>query len=308
MQKSIVKTKTKDGEDVVLAVLMPSAQVKQQGRRIHAKEFREAVQGGAMMREELDNVLRRSNLWDDQRQAEFDRIRKHILDGELKLVKKGIKLSEAKKVAIEISKHRLELQELLSQRNRIDSNTADAIAEQAQFNYYVAACTVYDDGRWEGKPYFTSDGEHPSLDAYVEHSSEEAAIAAATKLSEMIYGTDKDMIKKLPENQFLLRFKFVDEDLHLINEKGSRVDAKGRLVDDEGRYIDEQGNYVDEDGHPVDKDGRYVENEHAHFLDDAGNPIVEETSPAPEAATPPREEGQGRASKGGIEAAPAATD
>jgi hypothetical protein len=287
-----VKIKDEDGNEVetVLAVKPPSAQIKQQARLIHAKAYREAVEAGAMLREQLETQLRKSDLWDDQRQAEFDKLRTAILDGEKKLAKKGIKLKEARQLAIDISKHRIDLQDLLSQRNRIDVNTADAIADQAQFNFFVAACTVYNDGKWENKPFFTKDGEHVSVDSYIDQSTDEVGLLAATKLGEMMYGSEKEMLAKLPENQFLTKYKFVDSDFHLVNEKGDRVDEQGRLVDKDGRYVNEKGEYVDTDGNLVDKDGRYVESENDFFLDDDGNPIKDEkekTLPAPEPKAPP---------------------
>jgi hypothetical protein len=291
--KEVIKVKIndEDGNEVetALAIKPPSAQVKQQARLIHAKAYREAVEAGAMLREQLDTQLRKSDLWDDQRQAEFDKLRTAILEGERKLAKKGIKLKEARQIAIDISKHRNDLQDLLSQRNRIDVNTADAIADQAQFNFFVAACTVYNDGKRENKPFFTKDGEHPSIDAYIDQSTEEVGISAATKLGEMMYGSEKEMLAKLPENQFLTKYKFVDGDFHLINENGDRVDEHGRRVDKDGRYVNEKGEYVDSDGNLVDKDGRYIESENDFFLDDDGNPIKDEQEkplPAPEPKVP----------------------
>jgi hypothetical protein len=269
-----VTVKGEDGRDkaVRLAVRPPSAQVKQAGRLVHGKAYNDAVQAGVMLREELEGHLRKSRLWDDERQAEYERLRKAILDGERRLAKGGLRLKEARSVALAMTRARSDLQDLLAQRNRVDSNTADAIADQAQFNYFVASCTVYDD---TGKPFFTADGEHPSVDVYVERGTEEAAITAANKLSEIMFGSDREIRAKLPENQFLRRFNFIDEEFHLIDAKGRRVDEEGRLVDSEGRFVNEAGEYVDADGNRVDADGRYVVEE-APFLDDDGNPIGDE--------------------------------
>jgi hypothetical protein len=168
----------------------------------------------------------------------------------------------------------MDLQDLLSQRNRVDGNTADAIADQAQFNYFVASCTVHNEGSG-GKPVFTKDSEHSNVDDYIERGTDPAAIIAASKLAELMYGSDKEVLEKLPENQFLRRFKFVDDELHLVNDRGQRVDDKGRLVDEEGRFVNEDGEYVDSEGNRVDKDGRFVIDEEP-FLDDDGKPIVED--------------------------------
>lgn len=272
--KVVFNTKYED-KDVELAVTLPSAKVKQNGRLVHARGYNDAVQAGAMLREELEGHLRKSKLWDDERQAEYDRLRNILLDGEKKLAKKNMKLTDARKLAIDMSKARVDLQDLLAQRNRVDQNTADAIADQAQFNYFVANCTVYNQN---GKPFFTSDGMTANTDVYVERGTEQCAIDAATHLSEMMFGSEKDVLEKLPENQFLRKYKFADEEFHLIDQRGRKVDEKGRLVDDDGRFIDEKGEYVDADGVKVDKDGRYIEEQEGFFLDDDGNPIRDDTS------------------------------
>jgi hypothetical protein len=119
--KTVFKTKHEDKE-VELAVVLPSAKIKQQGRHVHAKAYNNAIQAGAMLREELEGHLRNSKLWSDERQAEYDRLRKVLLDGEKKLAKRGLKLSEARDLAIEMSKARLDLQELLAQRNKVDQD------------------------------------------------------------------------------------------------------------------------------------------------------------------------------------------
>lgn len=269
-------TQNMDGVDskVDLAIQLPTAKIKQAARLVHARAYKEALENGAMMREELEGFLRKSKMWDDDRQAEFDLLRNAILDGERKLRTGGVKLKDARELAIKMSKDRNTLQELLSQSNRMDRETADAHADQEQFNYLVAHCTVYND---TGKPYFTTDGEHASVDSYVERGGEQVALVAASKLSEVLYGNEKDILEKLPENVFLKKWKFIDENFHLIDDKGRKVDEKGRLVNEDGRFIDEHDQYVDADGNRVDEEGNYLV-EFSPFLDDNGNPIVETVS------------------------------
>lgn len=262
--KHVVKTKDKDGKDLELAILTPSAQVKQRAQVIRARTWGDAVKNDVIMREVLDTYLRKQGLWDDAREAEYRRIRDALLENKLKLDAGGIRKSEGRKIALEIRKLRNEYGNLLSQRNRVDSNTADAIADQAQFNFMVAACTVYNDTQ---KPYFTLTGFDPSLDAYIERIEEEASRDVATKLAEVMYGNEDDLDNKLPENEFLRKYGFADEKNRLINKDGKLIDEDGRLINDDGRYINEAGEYTDKDGKPVDKDGNYIV-EFKPFLDD----------------------------------------
>lgn len=270
--KYAVKTNNDDGE-LNLAVVPPSSLVKQRSEFYRAKVYADALKNGAMMRPQMEKYLKDANLWDDARQAEFDRLRKSLLEGELLIEKKRhpdgspVKLSEAKAIAIKMSEDRGSLQDLLSVKNSVDANTADALAHNAQFSFLVAACTVYDDGEYEGQLYFKN------ADDYVERSSEQAAYDAATKLSEIMYGSSQEYLDKLPENSFLKKYKFVDENYNLIDENGNKVDKNGRRIDDENFYINDSGERVDEDGNLVDKDGRYISDDNAYFVDDEGNPI-----------------------------------
>jgi hypothetical protein len=72
----------------------------------------------------------------------------------------------------------------------------------------------------------------------------------------------------------LLKYGFVDKDLHLIDHKGRKVDRKGRLVNNEGFFIDENNNRTDGEGRPIDEQGNYIV-EASPFLDDeTGDPIT----------------------------------
>lgn len=281
--KQVVKTKDKNGNDLELAVITPSSQVKQRARLIYAKAWRDAIEAGAMMREALDTYLRQQKLWDDARQAEYDRIRKTLLEGERKLRTGGIRKTEAKDIALGMRRLRDELGDLLTQRNRVDANTADAQADQMQFNWYVAACTVYNDS---GKFYFSKNNGHEcDLDDYIERASEQASQDAANKVAEVLYGADTDSQAKLPENEFLRTYGFADEKGRLVNAEGKLVDEKGRLINEEGRFINEAGEYVDADGNRVDEDGKYLV-EFSPFLDDDGTPIVLKTEVEPDSESP----------------------
>lgn len=273
--KKVFTTKEKGFEDgqeiernVELAVLVPTAAQKQRARLVYAKAWREAVEAGAIMREALERYLREQKLWDDLRQKSYDKLRNQILDGERKLKaggNAGLTKNTARDLALQIGDWRDELADLLTERNRVDANTADALSDQAQFNYFVSACTVYND---TGKPYFTANGVDSSVEVYLDKAGEKAAQDAASKFAEIWYGTDDEALDKLPEKKFLKEFKFADEKGRLVDKQGRLVDRKGRLVNEDGRFIDENGDFIDAEGNRVDADGQYVV-EFAPFLEDA---------------------------------------
>ena len=76
---------------------------------------------------------------------EYQTLRQEVLDGEYKLQKGGIKLNQARSVALDMGDKRNDMVELLSSRTDLDSNTCEGKADAARFNYLFACCLVYDE-------------------------------------------------------------------------------------------------------------------------------------------------------------------
>lgn len=243
-----------DGKDVELAVRKPDLRTQQKGQVVYSSEFCRLVKPdgdkpGAIVRAALDNVMRKQGLWDDSKQKRWDELQKALLGSELRLAKGGGKLTELRNTAIQMRRDRNALRELLSARNELDSNTAEAQAENAKFNYYVSNCTVYSD---TGKPYFANEED------YINRANEEAAQKSAQYLANLLYGLEENFEAKLPENKFLLEKKLVREsDLHLLDKDGNLVDGKGRRVDEQGRLINDKGEPVDMDGNVLTETGDF---------------------------------------------------
>jgi hypothetical protein len=274
-----------DGETVKLAALRPSYAVTQQATLVYNREFRKAVEAGLMVRARIDKVMREQNLWDDEKQAALVRVTRAINEGEKRLAKGGIKLSEAKDVALGMVRARNELKAVLVERNELDQHTAESAAEQGRFSFLVAACTVYSE---TGKPYYR-DAE----DYLGREGNDPVALAASTEFGKLYYGLDDDYARKLPESKFLLAHKFVDDNLRLVDRQGRLVDDQGRLVDERGRLVNEAGELVSGDGSLLTEDGEYKV-DFVPFIDDVNEPVT----PAPEP--------EGVPDKGGVEAPVAA--
>lgn len=256
-----------DGKELNMMIKSPSLADQREATKVYNQAFSEALKAKAVVRAKLDDLLVDQGLWDEQKQTKFNSLQSLILENERKLAKGGIKLQEAKEVALGMRKLREELRELISVKTSLDTHTAEGQADNARFNYLVSACTVNADTK---KPYFES------YEDYNSRSADKVAIAAAQNLAGMLYGLDSNYEEKLPENKFLKDYRFVDEKLRLINKDGKLVDSEGRLVDENGRFINEKGEFIDKDGNLVDKDGEYIV-EFSPFLDDDGKPVVSET-------------------------------
>ena len=265
----LTRTFTAAIEDKVVSLFVraPSLQDQREATKIYNQTFSEALKAKAVVRAKLDDVLMEQGLWDANKQAQFTKLQNDILEGERKLAKGGIPLSEAKKVALLMKKSREDLRDLIAVKTNLDTHTAEGQADNARFNYLVSACTVYSDTK---EQYFKS------YDEYLNRSADPVAILAAQNLAGMLYGLENDYEEKLPENKFLKQYKFVDDKLRLINKDGHLVDDNGRLIDETGRFVNEKGEFVDKDGNLVDNQGDYLL-DFKPFLDDNGQPIITDT-------------------------------
>ena len=263
------KRRTFEVDGKKYAVRVPQIDEIRGANEIRAKSFNDALSRGDLLRDQLEGELRKRKLWNDQRENEYQTLRQEVLDGEYKLQKGGIRLNHARGIALNMSEQRSTMVDLLASRTDLDSNTCEGKADAARFNYLFASCLVYDD---TGESYFPN-----KLDDYLVNQDDPVAIAGATHFYYLVSGGDS-IDDKLPETQFLKKFKFVDD-------KGRLIDKEGRLIAQDGKHIDENGNYIkwNKDGTStkIDNQGRAVsesgdfEVKHTAFLDDDGDPIDE---------------------------------
>jgi len=253
-----------NGEKKVFTVRSPSLKEQREGQKVYNTAFTDAIKSNSVVRAKMDDVLEEQGLWNSEKQNKYTSLQQQLIDGEKKLAKGGFSLTEAKKLALKMRDIRLEIRDLISVRTSLDNHSAEGQADNARFNYLVSACVVYKEN---DKPYFKD------LADYMDRQDDPVALEGAQKLANMIYGLDNNFEKNLPENKFLKKYKFVNEDLRFIDKQGRTVDSEGRLVDENGRYIDNEGNFVDKDGNRVDAEGEFIVDAQP-FLDDEGNPVI----------------------------------
>lgn len=258
--------------EVDYAVLRPNPKLVGDAQRVYSRKFRELAPE-AILAQALDEILRKQNLWDDEKKAENERLNAEIVEQEKVLgrgyrtsdkgVKTPLKVSEAKAVALSLRELREKLTDLLRVRTAYANETVEAQADNAKFNFLVANCLVYNQGERAGQKVFKD------TDDYLEHAAEPYAFQGANHLASMLYGgADSDWRRKLPENKFLLRYGFVDDKLRLVSKDGKLVDVDGRLINAEGRYIDEKNQFVNKKGDRVDEAGDFVFEDRMEFVDD----------------------------------------
>ena len=148
-----------------------------------------------------------------------------------------------------MKKLRIELRNLISERLSLEENTAEALSDNARFDYFVAHCTFYKD---------SDKRVYNSVEDYNSKSSDAIAFTAASMLGNILYNLDSDFEKNLPENKWLSTFNLSDDKGNLVNSDGQQVDSEGRVINELGHFLDEKGNRVDANGVPLDEDGNYL--------------------------------------------------
>jgi len=276
--KAFMPVEIEDGkfeaQEKEFAVVRPNLQLLNEANKLRSKIFTQLFESGTMLRQQVDTHLKDRNIWNEKLQAEYDAVQSEVIEKTRTLERGGIKLSEARDLAIEISEQRSQLVEMLVDRSNIDNLTCEGQADNERFNFLFANCLVYND---------TGEKVYPNgLEDYMKNTSTDVASKGATEFYYLMSNSES-LDDQLPENKFLKKFKFVDDKMRFL-ERGT-----DRLITKEGKYIDENGFYIayNEDGttYHVDIDGNKVkervssDSESLPFLDDSGNPLDEEGNP-----------------------------
>lgn len=233
-----------DGTKVELAVLKASPGQLQEATRIYNQTWAKGVKDGLLLREAIDTYMREQNIWGDTQETRLQEILKDINQTEKTLSGGKMKKSAGKDLSLKLWDLRSEMRQLIAQKTIIENNSVQSQAENARFNYLVSVCSVYNE---------TGDRVFSSLEDYLE-KDEDWSYECASQMSNLLYNLDPDFEKNLPENKFLKRFGYVNDELALVNEKGELVTRENKRVDSEGYYVDpETGERVNVNGEKIQK-------------------------------------------------------
>ena len=273
-KEKTIESTDKENNAVKVLIKSPSAQEYRDSQIAYNKAFRKALDSGGLLRQKLEDYMKEQGIWNEEKQKEND---KHLeeINGMTETLKKGgIRLSEAKEIALELRTKRAEYRDFLSERNLMDQNSAEGQADNARFSELVRLCMLNPDNRL---PFFSSQADYDAS------ADQPWVVEAASELASMIYGLDPDYDSRLEENRFLKEFNFIDEDLRLVNKEGHLTDSEGRLINKEGRFISyrtEEGKVKQdpedlyfEEGEPTDEWVKASLKDREPFLDDSGKPI-----------------------------------
>ncbi len=253
MLKRIDRTVEVDGKDVEIYVTRPTNAIAREAEIYRITKFNELLAQGLKTKRQCNDQMRELGEWTSQDESAELRLTTELLKKEKELYrgngKRKPKLSEGQKIAIEIRVIRSQLRDLSTRKIAAEASSAESMADDAKFDFLVANCTFY---KSNGKKVYNT------FEDYNQKSADELAFTAAGALAQLLYNITDDFEQQLPENQFLVKFGLVNEELSLINpQTGDTVDLEGRKVDSEGYYLDEEGNRVDTEGNRIAEDGSY---------------------------------------------------
>jgi hypothetical protein len=246
--KEVFTVKVND-EDVELAIKRPSPEMIIKSQKIKSKAWADALANHAPLRAVAPDILKEQGLWSDEEEVKFTRLEKELAAEGKKLLlgANGYPTKkEAIEAAIQLRKKREEFYSLAMRKNSIDNQTAEGIAEIESLNYLISVCTVYNS---TGKPFFSG------YEDYLARSNELATAMAANKYMQFVNNLDFSFEKNYPENQFLIKYGVINQDLRRVNKDGKLVDDEGNLVDELGRRIDTDGDLVNINGDKINEDG-----------------------------------------------------
>ena len=191
-------------------VVSPNPRQINESHVYYAKACKKALENGLIFQDKLDEFMRSGGLWDDKKEAKKKELEKFLRDGQETLeVRGGIKKSDAKKLALEMIEKRYEYLDLISERNRLTGITVESTAERERVNYLISVCSKDENGVNVFK----------NLEDYVERSDDDLSVLCAQYFAMIYAGWDEDVLKKLPENKFLIKYGFMNDKMEMVGEE-----------------------------------------------------------------------------------------
>ena len=214
-----------DGTKVEIYVRKPTNGELTRAEKVRVKQWSKFKSDPDIMSKvQLKRYLEERKIWDKGKQKESSALEKSIAELQDKLSRPGkrkVKMSEARNIAIELRKKRVEYRDLISEKIELESNTTESLADNARFDYLVTCCTFYKDS---DEKVYNNSGDYES-------DSTDTAFVAASALGQLLYNLNDSFEASLPENEFLVNQKLADkENLALIDFDGNYVDEDFNVI------------------------------------------------------------------------------
>lgn len=259
MNRKEFTIKEGDGREVKLVVRQPTYDEYEKADRVYATKIASLVKENTgkrlLSRQDLNSYLKESGTWTDEDEEKVKSIQKEIAETLAEIRRGGKKVTEGRALAIKVMDKRKEMVRVMAKRQVLDDVTIESFAENEKLDYLIYVSTVYADS---GDDYWDS-FEDMKNDKFSDAYKQASGLAM-----QIFYDIDPEFEKNLPENKWLKKYGFVDEDLNYVDRKtGEKVDRDGRpvaeleeelkkqIADIRGDIVEEQPFIDDETNEPI---------------------------------------------------------
>ena len=179
-------------------VKKPSIKNKSKGDLVYAKYFNEALKNGAIIRSRLNEYMLEQGVTTPEKQVEKLKMLREVEDFRKKLSDPELKPDEGRELVTKINLNLASYRLMRMVEIELDQTTAEALADDARFNYLASCCTFTEDGSL----YFKD------VDEYLQklEDGDEVAKVAAVKFASLVYGTEENEDER-PENVYLKKLE-----------------------------------------------------------------------------------------------------
>lgn len=231
--------KSEDGEEIKVVIKKPTAKEMTEAKIFASSVLMKALNSDnpAPLRKQLQEILVERGKMTEADIKYAETVQKK-LDTSIAKMKKEKSLKKKRELAIKSFRARLELISLLAAQRDLDQFTAEALADNANFDYLVSV-SVY-----------TEEGERKfeSIEDYYAQANQSWVVECANALAVMTGQLPEDWRSNLPECKFLRNQNLMDDDYRLVNKEGELVDEEYRRIDEEGYLINDNNERIDTKG------------------------------------------------------------
>ena len=246
---------------VKLAIRQAQYQDYEEADHIYATKIAALVKESSprkklLLRSDVDKFLKANGVWTQEDEDNVAKFRTEIEANLAKLNKGGMKRSEGKQLAMEITDKRREIIRIMTKRQIFDDVTIESMAENEKVDYLIYICTVYAD---------SGDNYWDSFEDMKNDKLSEAYRKASIIVAETVYNIDPNFERNLPENKWLHKYGYIDDELNYVDPKtGERVNRDGKPV----KQLEEELKEL------IEKSNSDIKEEAPFIDDDTGEPIV----------------------------------
>ncbi len=249
-----------DGKNVKLVVRKPEYEDIEHADKVYAIKISSLIKENAgrklLSRQELNKYLKEAGIWTEAEEKEVEKLQTEVADTLTAMRKGGKGLTDGRSMAIKVMDRRQEIMRIMAKKQSFDDVTLESFAETEKIDYLVYCSTLYADS---GSNYWDSfeDMKNDKLsDVYRK---------ASVLSMKVIYDIDNEFDKNLPENKWLKKYGFIDEELNYTDRKtGEKVDREGKPIKELEEKIQKirdniQGDIVEEAPFIDEETGKPVE-------------------------------------------------